>query len=148
MQKMTELNIRYLYMDINDLVFSKNKNNEVECAGYKVNSILMQMSNPVMMTINKPTNKPSKTDKVSSLFQDLAIPAGIFYMNPSPGKKYNTNSSSTDLVDPGLYDKLLQLVNPEKEKNIYKNKQNKEPRKPRKTKKTKIRQKKQTRKKK
>ena len=84
-------------LGLDDLIITKNSNNETICGGFKVNNLLLNSNNPALITMNsgkKPLNK------VSSLFDDLAVPAGLLFI-----------SEKTDnIIDETLYDKLFNLA--------------------------------------
>ena len=73
-------------LGINDLIISNN-NNETICGGFKINNLLLNSNNPAFVTLN---NNKIIDNKVSSLFNDLAVPTGLLYiqekMNPSRKK--------------------------------------------------------------
>jgi hypothetical protein len=91
-------------LGINDLIISNN-NNETMCAGFKVNNLLLNSNNPAFVTLN---NRKDVSNKVSSLFDDLAIPTGLLYiqekMNPI------TKEDSVGVIGESLYNKLLSLA--------------------------------------
>jgi hypothetical protein len=101
-------------LGINDLILSNN-NNETMCAGFKVNNLLLNSNNPAFVTLNnnknvnsKDVNRKAVSNKVSSLFDDLAIPTGLLYiqekMNPI------TKEDSVGVIGESLYNKLLSLA--------------------------------------
>lgn len=104
-------------LDKNDFVLYK-ENNRIKSGGYSVNSILLNKNNPAVTTYNKQTGGGSK--KVSEVFSDLAVPAGLLYM------KLNTNTNSfkinatseKEVLSDSIHDQLLELLQP-KEKQRY-----------------------------
>jgi len=101
-------------LGINDLIISNN-NNETMCAGFKVNNLLLNSNNPAFVTLNnnknvnnKDVNNKAHNNKVSSLFDDLAVPTGLLYiqekMNPI------SNEDSVGVIGESLYNKLLSLA--------------------------------------
>ena len=96
-------------LGINDLIVSNN-NNETMCAGFKVNNLLLNSNNPAFVTLNnnKNVNNKDVNNKVSSLFDDLAVPTGLLYiqekMNPI------TKEYSVGVIGDSLYNKLLSLA--------------------------------------
>jgi len=100
-------------LGINDLIISNN-NNETMCAGFKVNNLLLNSNNPAFVTLNNNKTVNSKdvnktvNNKVSSLFDDLAVPTGLLYiqekMNPI------TKEDSAGVIGESLYNKLLSLA--------------------------------------
>ena len=66
-----------------DFVFTKANDPEtggsiIVGGGYKVKSFFLQGGIPAMTTLNKPDQNGGK---VSSPFENLAVPAGLFYIN-------------------------------------------------------------------
>ncbi|MBE29511.1 hypothetical protein CL646_05550 [bacterium] len=93
-------------LGLDDLIITKNSNNETICGGFKVNNILLNSNNPALITMNS-SKKP--LNKVSSLFDDLAVPAGLLFINDKMTPRY---SEKTDrVIDETLYDKLFNLAN-------------------------------------
>ena len=93
-------------LGLDDLIITKNSNNKTICGGFKVNNILLNSNNPALITMNS-SKKP--LNKVSSLFDDLAVPAGLLFINDKMTPRY---SEKTDrVIDETLYDKLFNLAN-------------------------------------
>lgn len=89
-----------------ELIFN-NKNNNIMCDGFKINNILLNSNNPAFITFN--SNNNIQDNKVSSLFNDLAVPMGLLYIQEKmkqPLYKETIHSS----IDESLYDKLLNLA--------------------------------------
>ena len=70
--------------------------------------------------------KGKKTDKVSSLFNDLAVPAGLFYMKNNLEKNY-IQEKSDEIVPPDLFNKLVELAENKPKKSKKKTVRNKKP---------------------
>tara|TARA_B100000925_G_C21912363_1_gene432101 strand:- start:171 stop:545 length:375 start_codon:yes stop_codon:yes gene_type:complete len=91
-------------LGINDLIISNN-NNETICGGFKINNLLLNSNNPAFVTLN---NNKVIDNKVSSLFNDLAVPTGLLYiqekMNPSRKEKNDA------VIEDSLYNKLVNLA--------------------------------------
>lgn len=90
-----------------ELIFN-NKNNNIMCDGFKINNILLNSNNPAFITFNS-NNNNLQDNKVSSLFNDLAVPMGLLYIQEKmkqPLYKETIHSS----IDESLYDKLLNLA--------------------------------------
>ena len=74
-----------------EFVFTKNYKpdgtSEIIGGGYKVNSFFLQDGIPAMTTFNNSDlfnpaiNSEQTGGKVSNLFENLAVPAGLFYIN-------------------------------------------------------------------
>lgn len=108
-----------------DLVIYKTPDGKIKSCGFDVNSVLLREGKKPMYTIN---NEPmfaidDSTQKVSDLFKDMAIPAGLFYLDSS----LRDNSTGTakenafykndqeeyndeEEIDEDIYEKLLNLV--------------------------------------
>jgi hypothetical protein len=114
----------------NDLVFYSD-GNEIMSGGYSLNSLFlrngispMQTSNKskgkgLESTIDEETNSKVKDNKVSSLFDDLAIPVGLFLNNNKLFSKnkvpYAEYEEHTTLSD-DIFDKLFKMVEYESKK--------------------------------
>lgn len=86
--------------------------------GYKINSFFLQSGNPIITTYNNDNrldNDNQTGGKVSSPFENLAVPAGLFYVNMRIPKN-NTNKDSEkhynkhDMISDDIIDKLYELV--------------------------------------
>tara|TARA_X000000368_G_C22999642_1_gene698365 strand:- start:1006 stop:1416 length:411 start_codon:yes stop_codon:yes gene_type:complete len=98
----------------NDLVITKEGKN-VMSGGYKIDNIFLQNGISPFKTDN--TNN-QEGGNISSMFSNLAVPAGLLLLQQKTNKKtftnmYNTNN--TQVIDSSLYDKLLGIVNSKKE---------------------------------
>lgn len=106
----------------NDLVFYTD-GNEIMSGGYSLNSIFLRNGISPMQTVNKGKGLESdskvKNNKVSSLFDDLAIPVGLFLNNNKLFSKnkvpYEQYEEHTMLSD-DIYDKLFKMVEYEPKK--------------------------------
>lgn len=90
---------------LDDLIITKNSNNETICGGFKVNNLLLNSNNPAFITMN--SNK-RPLNKVSSLFDDLAVPAGLLFINDKMTPRYSEKTDN--IIDDTLYDKLFNLA--------------------------------------
>ncbi len=106
-------------MELNqeDFVLYK-ENNLIKSGGYAVNSILLNQNSPAVTTYNQQNGGGAK--KVSEIFSNLAVPAGLFY--GSEKKSLNTLKPiivNNDAVLPDtIHDKLLELLEPS-QKQLY-----------------------------
>jgi hypothetical protein len=104
-----------------DLVFNEDKG--ITSSGFSVSSIMMKSGLSPIMTMNmnsKDVLQNGGSNKVSDLFQNLAVPSWATMHNIKGGeykehKKDNSDSDSD--IDDDLHEKLLDLV---KEKDIKK----------------------------
>ena len=91
-------------LGIEDLVICKN-NGQIHAGGFQINNSLLGEGFAPMQT----TNKPMKGGSVSSAFNDLAIPAGLLYLQRSmTAHKYHEKHS--EVIDDNLFDKLFNLA--------------------------------------
>lgn len=139
-------------MNDNDLVFHKNKDGNIISGGYLIKSSLttlpmttvpgsldmdadMDTGVPVATLEDKPQSKTkakssqkggAKTALVSDIFKNLAVPAGLFYMQQTLHPKPITdalkliektrNADDANVIDDSLYDKLVDMVSLNKKK--------------------------------
>ena len=104
-------------MSANDLIFYKEGGN-IMSGGYKLNSIFLQNGVSPMQTVNfrkkgLETNSLESDSNISSLFEDLAIPAGLFFNNAKlfsqnkiPFEEYKEHTMLPD----DIFDKLFKMV--------------------------------------
>ena len=123
-------------LNSNDLVFYQEGGN-VMSGGYKLNSIFLQNGVSPMQTNNINNEKkrqkglesdsgseksPSLDKEVSSLFNDLVIPVGLFFNNSKmfpenkvPFKQYEEHTMLSD----DIFDKLFKMVEYDSKKNKF-----------------------------
>ena len=121
-------------LNSNDLVFYKEGEN-VMSGGYKLNSIFLQNGVSPMQTNNinngKKRNKGLESEEeknlsldkeVSSLFNDLVIPVGLFLNNSKlfpenklPFREYEEHTMISD----DIFDKLFKMVEYDSRKNKF-----------------------------
>ena len=87
-----------------DFVISKNKTGSIQAGGYKINSRIF--NNPIEQSELSDGN----TDKVSSLFKDLGIPAGILFVDSAPTSENVFRKEKGNYISSDLYENLLKLV--------------------------------------
>lgn len=124
-----------------DLIFYK-KDGQIMSGGYSIDSILLKEGISPMTTLNTNTQQGGST--VSSLFENLAIPAGLFFTNQHGASKKTQfdadNIEEHSTLSEDIHDKLFAMVEMQTQnKNKYtKKRREKEPlQKKRKTKKQK-----------
>ena len=103
--------------------------------GYKVDSFFLNGGMSPMMTMNI-SESYQEGGKVSSPFEYLAVPAGLYLTSQKKNKKIQSESESSSSPEPSkvepiedtLYDKLLDLMNmnEEKKKHMSKTRRHKE----------------------
>jgi hypothetical protein len=109
------------------LMQSNNEDGKTQFVGggYKVNSFFLQGGNPIMTTYNNSSSDQSG-GKVSSPFENLAVPAGLFFINQRIPKNYLDEDITTDkkynaytkheTVSDDMIDKLFGLVDADKKR--------------------------------
>jgi hypothetical protein len=113
-----------------EFVLTQDSNGEFVGGGYKIISSFLQGGQPIMTTLN---DKEQDGGNVSSPFENLAVPAGLFYINTKISKNENFNEHFNDrkTAPDDMIDKLYALVEYDKKRkrktkkhNIKKNKKN------------------------
>ena len=102
-----------------DFVIIQNAGGEFISGGYKIMSSLLTGGQPVMTTLNGGNQEQEQEQeqdggKVSSPFENLAVPAGLFYINTRIKKNndinldehYNNRKTAPD----EMIDKLYALI--------------------------------------
>jgi hypothetical protein len=104
----------------NDFVFMQrvglNGEKEFIGGGYKVNSFFLNNGESPMTTIN---NNSQEGGKVSSPFENLAVPAGVFYINQRITKTNTDNNhkyKNHQMLPDEIMDKLVNLVEVDKKR--------------------------------
>ena len=99
-----------------DLVFFKNSAGEIMSGGYNIESHMLQKGISPMQTFNLSQNG-GKEDKVSSGFENLAIPAGLYYITQPTSKNHKdkyTDQKNYDKehvpISDDIFDKLFQMI--------------------------------------
>lgn len=105
----------------NDLIFYK-QDGQIISGGYSLNSALLKNGISPMQTMNTleqtKTGGTNKVQKVSDMFTNFAVPAGLYLMNPTnntntidkPKGHYDTHHT---MLSDDIYDKLFKLVQPD-----------------------------------
>jgi len=103
-----------------EFVFTKNHKpdgtTEIIGGGYKVNSFFLQDGLPAMTTFN---NSQQTGGKVSSPFENLAVPAGLFYINqkiPKNDNPLDKTYQKHEMLSDDIMDKLFGLVEVDKKR--------------------------------
>lgn len=108
--------------DTNDFVLTRKKDDDgkikIVGGGYKIKSSFLQGGNPIIRTINSDTQLGGK---VSSPFENLAVPAGLFYVNMRVPKKYLDRETQQhykphETISDDMIDKLYSLVEVDKKR--------------------------------
>lgn len=93
-----------------DFTIYRNENNQFMGGGYSINSMLL---NPNNMKLPIPEFQPNNNFKITDIFNNLAVPAGLCYthqLNKSTISELDDNISHNVLSD-DIYDKLFALIN-------------------------------------
>jgi hypothetical protein len=108
-------------MNVEDFVLMRQSggdgSDEYISGGYKVNSFFLNGGMAPMMTMNTNMNMSENQEggKVSSPFEYLAVPAGLYFINQKKPKKTQSESvlvpTKVEPIEDNLYDKLLDLMN-------------------------------------
>lgn len=109
--------------DEGSFVFTENEKGEIVGGGYKIQSFFLQEGISPMTTYNDLTGGSSKLTggKVSTPFENLAVPAGLFYINMRVPKNiddannehYKHHTTASD----EMIDKLYSLIEVDKKRN-------------------------------
>ena len=95
----------------NDLVVFKEGNN-IMSGGYKIDSLFLKNNIPPIQNSNINLQKGGD---ITSLFSNLAVPAGLLLLQQkAPKKNIQTLYEERKVVDSSLYDKLLDHVHKKK----------------------------------
>jgi hypothetical protein len=109
------------YFSGDDLVFYK-ENDKIMSGGYLINSIMLKEGIAPMTTFNENYLGGNKdAQKVSELFDNLAVPAGLFYVNPKKNDECEYEVNHAVLSD-DIHDKLFELIEFKKKKQTKKQK--------------------------
>lgn len=93
---------------IDDFVFNVDDNGQIMSSGFLVNSFLFNSGLPPMLILN---NQNGGNDKFSSSFDNLAVPAGLYYINcPNKRNSVLNNHYKHDVISDDIYEKLFQYV--------------------------------------
>lgn len=136
-------------MEKDDFVFYKNKDGNIMSGGYLISSMNNDLTKILRgnsldttdkTTIDKSTIKEHSSGQrggsIIGMLQNLAVPAGLVYLQQTFNvnkKTQNTNSDNTNsntkntnketkVIEPSLYDKLLDMVSVKEKKDSKQNK--------------------------
>jgi len=99
-----------------------NGKSEFVGGGYKVRSFFLENNKPLISTLNYKSPFDDKQDggKVSTPFENLAVPAGLFYVNQRVTKRDTDrgehNYKKHTMLPDDIFDKLFGLVEFDKKK--------------------------------
>lgn len=101
-----------------DLIFYKDGDGNIMSGGYSVESRMLEEGISPMRTLNLEQigGKDKKETKVSNGFENLAVPAGLYYITQSQNKtkfkhneQYNYDKDHAPLSD-DIFDKLYEMI--------------------------------------
>jgi hypothetical protein len=100
----------------NDLIFYKNTEGNIMSGGYNVESYMLQNGISPMKTLNL-SQQGGKDNKMSSNFENMAVPAGLYYItqqNPNSKNKKNKEQMNyskehKELPDT-IFDSLYEMI--------------------------------------
>lgn len=103
-----------------DFVFTSDKDGVLSGGGFTIHSELLKDT----IYGSEPSNsiqtggKKSNNSELLNTFKNLAVPAGLFSMpnNPTQKNKNIRYHHNEEVLDDGLYDKLLGMLEPSKRK--------------------------------
>ena len=99
-------------LDTNDLIYATGGDGKVTAGGFSTDSCHLKGGHSPIITMNG-GGKGGKD--VSDSMRNLAVPAGLLYMQQSMEKKHDYRDNM-EVVSESLYDRLIDLAAPEKEK--------------------------------
>ena len=105
-----------------DFVFTSDKEGVLRGGGFTIHSELLKDT----IYGSEPSNgvqsggKKNSDRELLNTFKDLAVPAGLFSMPNNPTQKNKNiryeHNEKENVLDEGLYDKLLSMLEPSKRK--------------------------------
>ena len=104
-------------IETNEMVFCKS-GGTITSGGFKINNKALSNGSSAVIPIN---DKDKKIEKVSDIFNNLAIPAGLFYMKQELEQNFIKNKTN-EVVPAELYAKLINLAENSQKKISRKNK--------------------------
>jgi len=101
----------------NELIFYK-ENDQIKSGGYGIQSALLNNNISPMTTMNILFSSGGGTgEKVSTPFENLAVPAGLFFINQKVPKMYsNEHWKNHEVISDDIYDKLFDLIRADNKK--------------------------------
>ena len=88
---------------------------KIMSGGFSINNMFLSGNQPALKTMN--SSKFQAGGSISSIFKDLAVPAGLLHLQQNPTNHYLPSTfGSNEVVEDTLYDKLLKLMEPDNDK--------------------------------
>jgi hypothetical protein len=111
----------------NDLIFYKGDNGNIMSGGYDVESHMLRNGISPMKTLNFEQNG-GKEKKVSNGFENLAVPAGLYYITQpqckTTNKERQIHSKEHTTLPDDIFDKLYEMIEYDNKKKRTTKKQN------------------------
>ena len=109
-----------------DLIFYKNGDGAIMSGGYNVHSHMLQKGISPMQTFNLSQSGGKDDTKVSSSFENLAVPAGLYFITHKDKKYKNVDNYNKEHVpiSDDIFDKLFELIQYDDKKKRKTKKQN------------------------
>ena len=105
-------------METSDFVYTKDENGKIQSNGYTIENMFLENNIPLVKKGKKGKQQGGGIFNVST----LAVPFGLYLMQRAsiPESKYIKEEQQVEFMDESLYDKLVNLVSPNKDKNTLK----------------------------
>jgi hypothetical protein len=101
-----------------DLVLYSNSDGKIYSGGFNINSIIFNKElSPIFNIKNNNLHTGGSDNKVSDLFDNLAIPRGLLYFKDKNhgGNKHISGDNEDNIINNDIYNKLLNLVEVKKQ---------------------------------
>jgi len=112
-------------MEEEDFVYTKEHDGTITTNGYSLKNILLENN----IGLSKSNKKSSIKNQNGGFLQldTLAVPSSLYMMQRSllPNSNYFKEEKKVEIIEEGLYDKLLGLVSPSRKKDKKQTKKNK-----------------------
>lgn len=112
-------------MEEQDFVYTKEDDGTITTNGYSLKNILLENN----VELSKSKKKSSATEQNGGFLQldTLAVPFSLYIMQRSliPNSNYFKEEKKIEIIEEGLYDKLLGLVSPLRKEGKKQTKKNK-----------------------
>jgi len=116
MPKKKKIIITHHYnMNSEDMIFQRDKNNNITSGGYKINSIFKKLDIPAIHGSVFSQKGGGKNQKGGNL-QNLAVPMGLFFLQQGLPTEICSNTKKGKEIAEDLYSKLLTLAQDKKER--------------------------------
>jgi hypothetical protein len=99
------------FFSADDLIFYK-EDEQIKSGGYAIKSALLNDNISPMTTMNiLAASTGGGGEKVSTPFENLAVPAGLFFINQKVPKNYTEEHwKKHEAISDDIYDKLFDLI--------------------------------------